>query len=192
MDRTTLRVLALVLIVIIVMLVAVTSHLRTMAPAAASKKASVAYDQAIVLGNETMFVERGTVGSKIIGWLNTGTTNSNAFFVSDQVFKAGSDALTPEASARLERLIRVVRARGDVDARLFVTNYEGADGARKRELAVKRSQRIRAEMIAGGVPVSRITTATTPLSPRAEQGGGPRPTVVIVLSKKTSGDEAGP
>lgn len=184
MDRTTLWALALLIVVILASLLGVKSHVGTIAPAAVAKKASAADEQAIVLGNQTMFVEPGTVGSKIVGWLNAGTTSSNAFFVSDQVFAAGSDALTPEASARLQRLIRVVKARGDVDARLFVTTYEGADAARKRELAVRRSQRIRAEMIAGGVPVSRITTAVTPLSPRAAQGDGPRPTIVIVLSKR--------
>ena len=148
-----------------------------------AESGGAADDQIIVLGGETMFLPAGTVGNKIGSWLKRETSGANAFFVEDEIFVAGSHILRPEAEARLDRLVAALGADGDLQARLFVTDYEGADDGRKDGLASRRAQHLRDEMIARGVPRDQVTTATTPLSARAAAGNGARPTVVIVLSR---------
>jgi hypothetical protein len=185
MDRNARRALVgLAVIVVVAMLLGLRSCLTLYGPNALVAEPSSANDQIIVLDGETMFVPPGTVGSKIGSWLDRGTSGANAFFVEDDVFVAGSDSLSPEARARLDRLVRVLRSDDKLSVRLFVTDYEGANDADKDRLASSRAQRLRTEMIAGGVPADRVATAVTPLSVRAAGGDGPRPTIVVVLAKR--------
>jgi outer membrane protein OmpA-like peptidoglycan-associated protein len=185
MDRKARRaVTALVLVVIAAMALAVRSCVETITPAPLVADTGSGDDQILLVGGETMVLQRGTVGSKIAEWLNRGGSGTRGFVVDDQAFAAGSDALTPEASVRLDRLVKVMKANDRLNARLLITTYEGSDAAQRRQLAVKRSERIRAEMIARGVPETRIASAALPLSRRGARRNEQRPTILIVLSEQ--------
>ena len=139
-------------------------------------------EQIIDLNGEAIFVPAGTVGNKIGSWLNSGKTAANAFFVEEELFEPGSDTLVPEASARLEKFVKLLSSDEELEARLFVTKYEGSSDARMSDLAARRSNRLRVEMLDRGVPLKRVETAVTPLLVKAPENG-PRPTIVIVLSR---------
>ena len=164
-------------------ILALRSFVSATKPSAPTAESSAADEQVIVLGGEAVSFPAGTVGNKIGSWLNRETSGANAFFVEDELFVSRSTTLTAEAEARLDRLVKLLTSNDDLSARLFVTTYEGTDDARKANLALSRSQHLRAQMIARGVPPRQVTTDVTPLLARAANGNGPRPTVVIVLSR---------
>ncbi len=140
-------------------------------------------DEIVKLGKKTIFLEQASVGSKIIKWLNSGTGEPRAFIVEDSAFAPGTDALTPEGSDRVERFVDLLNDR-KLRAQVFITTHEGADAEAQRQLAARRAERIRTEVIAKGVSGSRISTSVRPIS-NEDARKSPPPAMILVLSKVT-------
>ena len=186
MDRKARRALiALVLVVIATLIFAVRSLVESSTPPELVADSNAGSDQILVLGNQTMFLQRGTVGSEIAQWLNSGAGRPKGFVIDDQAFVAGSADLTPEASVRVDRLVNVMKSDENLHARLLITTYEGADAKQRLQLARKRSEAIRSEMIERGVSSNRVATAVLPLSKRGARRPDAQPTILILLSRRT-------
>ena len=138
-------------------------------------------DQLVLVGKETMVVPSGSVGSKMVSWLTGGGTGTRAFDVGDQAFRPGSDELTQLGLLRLERFAGMMRADSGLKARviLFTDGVSRLDD----QLADKRTARIRTELIARRVPISRISTESRASPVNAANSNRKQPPIVVVLSK---------
>ncbi len=138
-------------------------------------------DQLVLVGKETMVVPSGSVGSTIVSWLTAGDTGTRAFDVGDQSFRQGSDELTQLGVLRLERFAGMMRADSRVKARVFV--FTDGVGSSDEQLAEKRTARIRTELLARRVPISRISTEARAAPAGDAISNGKQPPIVVVLSK---------
>jgi hypothetical protein len=141
-------------------------------------------DQQIVLiGQRTMFLEPGSVGSRIAQWLNAGSSGTRAFGVGERSFQPGSDELNADGAARLERFVQMMQADRQLNARLLVSASDEPGAAQNQQLAEKRARRLRSEIVARGVPASRITAAAEPMTVASADPKWKQPPIVVVLSK---------
>lgn len=176
-------VLAVVLVFLVIVGMAVRSCVGAMTPETIVAQSQSGNDQIIEIGNQTIFLERGSVASKVMQWINSGATDPRAFPIEDPVFQPDSDELTKDGKVRLQRFVDIM-TKNRLTANLFVTTYEGTDAAERQQLAAKRANRIRGEMIGRGVPEAQISTAVERISWNSAGGRGKAPTMVLVLSKK--------
>lgn len=174
---------ALIIIVLGIIFLAVRNLVTTMQPVAVVAQSDSGDNQLVVIGGQTQYFDRSTRAGKIADWLNTSASRTQAFSVGEQNFKPGSDEPTPQGWTRLARLAGLMKSDSDLSAHLFITVYEGSDAANKQQLAQKRAERVRAEIIARGIDPSRIdATAQQPISAGDPSKQKP-PMMVLVLTK---------
>lgn len=179
--RTAVFALALVVLAIVGM--AVRGCVHSITPQSIASASAPGTNQVVQIGDQTIFLEQGSVASRINQWLNNGAADARAFAIDDQAFAPGTDELTEEGNIRLQRFAELVTA-NRLNAKVYVTTYEGSDTAAKQKLAGKRAERIRSEMIVRGVPQPRIDTAVENIAV-GKSSNGP-PTIVLVLSKASA------
>ena len=136
-------------------------------------------DEIVLIGKQTMVVPSGSVGSKIVSWLSAGGRESQAFEVGELSFPPGSDEPSEVGLAQFDRFAALMRANVDVKARVIV--FEGGEDRSGRQLAQKRARRIRAELLARGIPLSRVS-AEAQAAP-SQISAGKQPSILVVLSK---------
>ncbi len=171
---------AVILIFLAIVLLALRSFVVALTPEQSVAASDSGEDQIVLLGKETMVLPSRSVGSKIVSWLNVGGAGARAFEVGDRTFPPGSDEPTQLGLLRFERFAQMMRADSDVKARVIVPPGNG--GQSDKQLAEKRAARIRTELIARGVPISRISTEARTVAASAGISNGKQP-IVVVLSK---------
>lgn len=182
LDRKArMAVLAVAFVFLAIIGIAMRSCATAMAPQSIISQSAPSETQVITIGSQTVFLERGSVGSRISQWLNSQAAAPRAFNLDDSLFAPGSDRLTKEGTNRVRRLADLMKS-NTLNATVYVTTYEGSNAIEKRELATKRAERVRRDMIERGAPASQITAAAAPLS-TSESSKSQPPTMVLVLSK---------
>jgi hypothetical protein len=177
LDRNAKRALAaLVVITLAVIVLALRGAVLVLTPEQMVAAPTSEKEQIVLVGMHTMIVPTGSIGSKIVAWLQVKGGGTRAFAVDDQGFLPGSDEPSAPGLRRVELFAEMMRGDPSVKARVIVS---GGEGAGSNELAVKRAARIRAELATRGISSSRtiIVAADDPTSNQAQ------PAIVVVLSK---------
>jgi len=143
-------------------------------------------DQVVFVGGHTMLLEPGTLGRRIADWLNIETTDTRAFEIGDQTFAPNSVKLTPTGWSQLARFAQMMKGHPSLRAHLLVS--EQIANASIRQLEEMRATRLRDEIIAQGVPQSRVSAlddaaAAVPLA-RAHLPKDGNSHLLVLLSKK--------
>jgi hypothetical protein len=174
-------IMAMILIVLGIILLALRSCVVALTPEQTIAAPHSGDDQIVLLGKETMLLESGSVGSKIVSWLSAGGTKTRAFEVGDRSFPPGSDEPTQVGVRHLDRFAAVMKANSDVTARVIVP--AGNASQSEMQLSEKRAARIRTELLARGVPSSRISTEARAMAANATTANGQPAPIIVVLSK---------
>lgn len=132
-------------------------------------------DEIIQLGRHTLLIRHGSVGSKIAHWVHAGSKNSQAFEVPDRLFQPGSETLTSDGETRIGVFSNMMNHVEALKAHVLVSTLEG-----NADLARHRAERLRAALIARGVPASRIDVSAEPIKGGAALSA--QPELVVVLS----------
>lgn len=177
LDRRTKRALAALVLIILVMVgLAVRSAIVAISPEPLiSAPASENGDEIIQLGRHTLLIKQGSVGSKIAKWIHAGSKGARAFEVPDDLFQPNSDALTSEGESSVRVFSNMMNHVEALKAQILVSTLAG--NARLEQL---RAERLRATLIKGGVPPSRIDVSPEPIKGGAALSQ--QPELVVVLS----------
>ena len=136
--------------------------------------ASVDFDEIVQVGETTMLLERGSIGSRIIEWHGTANSATHAVEVADAIFQRGSPLPTPDGRVRIGRFAELMRAHPALTAKIVVT----AGG--EAPILQERAAQLRRELVAKGVADRRVEliqkTATAANEPSS---------IVVVLSRRT-------
>jgi hypothetical protein len=139
------------------------------------------HDEIVQIGEHTMMLPRGSVGSRIHEWTISGTT-AHLFEVDDAIFEPGSATLTPDGRVRIDRFARLMRHDPALRANISATGSDPATGQRDALMQAK-IQQIRKELSAAGVGDFRVKSepAATAAGAGSVQAG--RPYIVVIVSK---------
>jgi hypothetical protein len=131
------------------------------------------YNEIVQVGDETMLLERGSVGGKIHQWAGTGK-GTYLFKVDDAVFQPGSAAPTPDGIVRIARFAKLMNANPALTADISVP---GNAGGQQLSLLQARAQSLRKQLVDNGVGGPRIRSTRRQMPPASEAA------VFITLSK---------
>jgi hypothetical protein len=132
-------------------------------------------DEIVDIGGHTLLLRHGSAGNKIAHWLHGGMAGTRAFEVGGRSFVANSDALTPEGEQRVTNFAQMMTQVPRLRAKILISTVKVDP-----DLAHRRAEHLRADLMRKGLPASRIEIAAAPIA-----GGGAlskQPELVVVLS----------
>lgn len=143
-------------------------------------------DRVMFVGGHTMLLERGSPGRKIAEWLKFDTADMRAFEIGDQAFVPNSAELTPRGWAQLARFSQIMKGHLALKAHIMVSS--NTENSPALQLEEARARHLRDEVVAQGVPPSRMTAlgdsdAIVPTAKASTPAGG-KPQLLVLLSRK--------
>jgi len=154
-------------IVLMACLAAVFLALRTFVGAPAQTETapapSVHQDRIVSLRNGmTIYLGQGLQGRRLLDWANGGDRNSIALELGDETFEPGSSELSPDGSAQLANLARMLKAHPDVTTTLVLMSPERSAAESFQRL---RAERLRTQIVRHGIDQSRVAIVTLSKAP---------------------------
>ena len=134
------------------------------------------YNEIAQVGDETMHLERESVGAEIHQWAEAGK-RSHIFKVEDAVFQSGSAVPAPDGSVQIARFAKLLNANPKITADIWIPS---SVSGQQLSLLQARAQALRKELLADGVSGLRIGTG------RGEVPQTKEAAVFITLSKSGS------
>ena len=110
------------------------------------------YNEIAQVGDETMHLDRASVGAEIHQWAQAGK-GSHIFKVEDVVFQPGSAVPTPDGSVQIARFAKLLNANQKVTADIWIP---GSVSGQQLSLLQARAETLRKELLADGVSGLRI------------------------------------
>jgi len=175
--RAKAAVAGLVLVVLAILGFVVRNSVIAMTPdSTVAAPAPEDQDELIQIGAHTLLLEHGSAGNRIAHWLHAGSKDSRAFEMGDQAFVPNSDALTPEGERRAHLFAQMMNHVHTLDANILLSTDE-----QDVRLERARADHLRSDMVADGIPASRVAVTNEPAT--GGQAFSREPELIVVLSK---------
>jgi len=175
--RAKMAVVGLVLVVVAILGLVVRNSVIAMTPeATVAAPTPENQDELIQIGTHTLLLKHGSAGNRIAHWLHAGSKDSRAFEMGSQAFVPNSDALTPEGERRVHLFAQIMNHVRTLDAHILVST-DGTQVALERA----RATHLRGDMVADGVPASRVAVSNESVT--GGEALSQKPELIVVLSK---------
>jgi outer membrane protein OmpA-like peptidoglycan-associated protein len=133
----------------------------------------------------TMVAPEGTVGRDIADWLASNAPGSRYFELGGQQFVGDTSQPTLESEIRIDRLVTMLRANGDVSVRIVGFAQQAATPDESQRLSLDRARHVKDEIVKEGIAASRMTTEgrgdADPIAPNTTPEGRARNRRVAIL-----------